>query len=288
MKAMLQFIAAAVCVVVLTACGGGKKVTEAAAIVQPDYKLTTVATGSGTVAAAGDLITFKFTGYLYDSTKSDFKGSLVETSADYSGGTYTATVGVGALLTGWDRSLLGMQPGGKVTVILPAAYAYGSSSRDADKTKGYPAIPANSPMVYDFEMVNVTKGVYIVSTPAPSTTTTLSETVGTGDAVVANGNTVTVRYTGWLYDGTRTNRKGTQFDTNTASTDTALSVVVGSSSVVTGFSTGMIGMKVGGTRTIVIPASEAYGTTVKYDSSGVVLIPANSALVFDITVETIK
>jgi peptidylprolyl isomerase len=46
--------------------------------------------------------------------------------------------------------------------------------------------------------------------------TTIQEvTVGTGTAVVS-GKTVTVRYTGWLYDGTRANRKGAKFDDNPA------------------------------------------------------------------------
>lgn len=288
MKAMLQFIAAAVCVAVLTACGGGKKTTETVAV-QPAFKLTTTAVGSGRVAVAGDLITFKFDGYLYDATKSDFKGSKVESSTDY-GGTFTATVGVGALPTGWDQSLLGMQPGGKRTAILPASYAYGSSTRDAVTGK-YPAIPADSPMVYDFEMVNVTAGVYIPSVPAPTVTTITEVASGTGDATVASGQTVTVRYTGWLYDGTRTNFKGTQFDSNTSATDpltVAVGATSGSNTVIAGFSTGLIGMKVGGKRTVIIPPDQGYGATVKYDSSGVVTIPANSTLVFDIQLIAIK
>ncbi|EEF23066.1 fkbp-type peptidyl-prolyl cis-trans isomerase 2, chloroplast, putative [Ricinus communis] len=227
MKAMLQFFAAAVCAAVLAACGGGgDKTPKAPVIVQPAYKVTETAVGTGRAAAAGDLVTFTYVGYLYDSAKPDFKGGKVESSVDL-GTTYTATVGVGAMLTGWDQTLLGMQPGGKRTAILPANLAYGANTRAAQTVNNiqYAEIKADSPMVYDFVMVNVIPQVTIPNVPATDLKIT-DVTVGTG-ATVANGQTISVRYTGWLYDGTRSTFKGAKFDDNTATGDAILQFVVG-------------------------------------------------------------
>ncbi|MTV39134.1 FKBP-type peptidyl-prolyl cis-trans isomerase [Duganella radicis] len=276
MKSKLQFIAAAACVAVLTACGGGAKAPTAVVVAQPEYKLTTTVVGTGLTAAAGDTVTFNYTGYLYDSTKSDLKGKVVDVGASYVG-----TVGVGVLPTvslpapGWDQALLGMQPGGKRTTVLPANLAYGANGRAETKINGvtYDAIPVNTPMVYDFELLNVTKAVYV-----PSTTFT-DVKVGTGTAAVS-GSAVTVTYTGWLYDATKADFKGTQFDTNVGGTPFAFTVGTG---VVTGFSIGVTGMQVGGKRTVIVPPGQGYGIAGSGDK-----IPPNATLVFDIELLTVK
>jgi peptidylprolyl isomerase len=293
MKSKLQLIAAAACLAVLTACGGGTKTTATAVVPpQPDYKLTTTVVGTGLTAEAGDTVTVHYVGYLYDSTKADGKGAKVESSIDI-GTPLTGTVGVGGLPSvsqpeaGWDQALLGMQPGGKRTAVLPYNLAYGTASRDEVTLNGikYAAIPSKSALVYDFTMVNVTKAVVIPNVPPPTVTTIQEVTVGTGATAVA-GKTVTVTYTGWLYDGTRANRKGVQFESNATST-TPLSFTVGSG-VIAGFTTGVTGMQVGGKRTVIIPPDQGYGDKAQTNSSGVVTIPANSTLVFDIQLLTVN
>jgi peptidylprolyl isomerase len=292
MKSKLQLIIAAACVVVLTACGGGAKTTTAVVVPQPDYKLTTTVVGTGLTAEAGDTVTVHYVGYLYDSTKTDGKGAKVESSVD-AGAPLTGTVGVGALpssslpAAGWDQALLGMQPGGKRTAVLPANLAYGVGARDKVTVNGieYQAIPANSAMVYDFTMINVTKAVTIPNVAPPTVTTITEVTVGTGATAVA-GKSVSVTYTGWVYDGTRTNRKGYQFDSNVTST-TPLTFTLGTT-VIAGFTTGVTGMQVGGKRTVIIPPDQGYGATAQVNSSGVVTIPANSTLVFDIQLNAVN
>ena len=98
-------------------------------------------------------------------------------------------------------------------------------------------------------------------------------TLGTG-AAATTGMSITVNYTGWLYDATKTDQKGLQFDTTTGSTPFAFTL--GSGQVIAGWDQGIPGMKVGGTRRLVIPPSLAYGAT----RNGT--IPPNAALVFDI------
>ncbi|MYM69381.1 FKBP-type peptidylprolyl isomerase [Pseudoduganella sp. FT55W] len=283
MKSMLQLFAAAACVAALTACGGGTKTIPTTPVVaQPDYKLTTTVTGSGLTAEAGDTVTFHYEGYLYDSTKTDGKGAKVQSTVD-AGVPKTGTVGVGALpagtlpvAAGFDLALLGMQPGGKRTAVLPANLAYGANVLNTTNTSGAVTAPiaANTPMVFDFTMVTVSKAVFL-----PGTTFT-DMVVGTGATAVV-GSTVTVTYTGWLYDPNSATHKGTQFDTNVGGT--ALAFVVGSTQVVTGFGKGVNGMKVGGKRSIVIPPGEGYG----YAGSGD-KIPGNATLLFEVELLTVK
>lgn len=99
--------------------------------------------------------------------------------------------------------------------------------------------------------------------------------VGTGTQADTT-KTVTVNYTGYLYDVRVANTKGTQFDTSVGKTP--LTFKLGANAVIPGFDQGVTGMKVGGKRTITIPAALAYGST----GAGGGVIPPNAALVFDV------
>ena len=102
----------------------------------------------------------------------------------------------------------------------------------------------------------------------------LDRTVGTGPDAT-NGRLVTVHYTGWLYSDTAADNKGAQFDSS-RDRNQPFSFVLGTGNVIQGWHQGVLGMRVGGTRTLQIPSNLAYG------SSGRGSIPPNSALVFDI------
>jgi FKBP-type peptidyl-prolyl cis-trans isomerase FkpA len=95
--------------------------------------------------------------------------------------------------------------------------------------------------------------------------------VGTGDSVRSgtSGDTVFVRYSGFL-------RNGVKFDDNQAAPQ-PFRFVVGRAEVIAGFEEGVRGMKVSGQRQLIIPPSLGYG------NRGVGNIPANSILVFTIT-----
>ena len=104
---------------------------------------------------------------------------------------------------------------------------------------------------------------------APFSATDLRE--GTGTAAT-QGRTVTVSYTGWLYDPAKPESKGAQFDTSNN-----FSFQLGVGRVIAGWDQGVVGMKVGGQRRLVIPPNLGYG------SQMVGSIPPNSTLVFDVT-----
>jgi peptidylprolyl isomerase/FKBP-type peptidyl-prolyl cis-trans isomerase FkpA len=105
--------------------------------------------------------------------------------------------------------------------------------------------------------------------PAVSGTNSLvvqDEVVGTGvDA--QPGDTVTVNYTGKLANGT-------VFDTSVGKAP--FQFVLGAGNVIPGWDQGLVGMKVGGTRVLIIPPSLGYG------SQDYGPIPANSTLTFEV------
>jgi len=112
--------------------------------------------------------------------------------------------------------------------------------------------------------------------------TTTDITVGTGNQA-AVGNTVTVHYTGWLYNSSNTESKGTQFDTSLDG-DPPLQIIIGQRRVITGFEQALVGMRVGGKRRVYIPSGLAYGPS--GSSNGA--IPPNAALVFEIEMITLQ
>jgi len=103
---------------------------------------------------------------------------------------------------------------------------------------------------------------------------TIDRTVGSG-ATATTGRPVTVHYTGWLYSSTASQNKGRQFDSS-RDRNQPYRFPLGAGQVIAGWDQGVAGMRVGGTRTLLIPSSLGYGPT------GYLTIPPNSALVFDV------
>ncbi len=92
-------------------------------------------------------------------------------------------------------------------------------------------------------------------------------------AEAQNGNVVSVHYTGWLYtDGVQ----GKKFDSS-KDRGTPFKFLLGGGQVIRGWDEGVAGMKVGGTRRLVIPADLGYGAR---GAGGV--IPANATLLFEV------
>ena len=115
----------------------------------------------------------------------------------------------------------------------------------------------------------------VVTTTAPYSANDL--VAGTG-ATAVNGSRVTVGYTGWLHDSSRTDAKGAQFESNPA----GFTFVLGTNAVIVGWDRGVLGMRVGGQRRLVIPPDLAYG------SRGSGPIPPNATLVFDVTLLNVQ
>jgi FKBP-type peptidyl-prolyl cis-trans isomerase FkpA len=99
--------------------------------------------------------------------------------------------------------------------------------------------------------------------------------VGDG-ATAITGSTVQVNYTGWLYDASRPEQKGNQFETSVGKSP--FGFYLGGGQVIKGWDLGVPGMKVGGLRRLVIPPDLAYGG----QAAGGGAIPPNSTLIFEI------
>ena len=98
--------------------------------------------------------------------------------------------------------------------------------------------------------------------------------VGEGNLAVKNKE-ITVHYTGWLEDGTKFDSsldRGNYFET-----------VIGTGRVIKGWDQGIIGMKVGGKRKLIVPSHLAYGERKMGN-----IIPANSNLIFEIELYDVK
>ena len=96
--------------------------------------------------------------------------------------------------------------------------------------------------------------------------------VGSGE-VARTGQQVSVHYTGWLYNDAT---KGAKFDSS-KDRGTPFRFGLGGGQVIRGWDEGVQGMKVGGTRTLVIPPELGYGAR---GAGGA--IPPNATLMFEV------
>jgi FKBP-type peptidyl-prolyl cis-trans isomerase FkpA len=111
---------------------------------------------------------------------------------------------------------------------------------------------------------------------SPTTAAEFSQTdlrVGTGAEAVA-GNEITVHYTGWFYDSTRPDKKGVQFETSAG--QEPFTFILGAGQVIRGWDQGLVGIRVGGLRQLVLPPEYAYGA----GRTG--KIPPDATLLFDV------
>ena len=111
--------------------------------------------------------------------------------------------------------------------------------------------------------------------PLPTTLTVRDEVVGTGPEAT-KGSTVSVQYTGMLPDGT-------VFDASSRHGGQPFEFQLGAGSVIKGWDEGLVGMKVGGKRQLIIPPDMAYGNQAV---GGV--IPANATLIFDVELQAVR
>jgi FKBP-type peptidyl-prolyl cis-trans isomerase len=95
-------------------------------------------------------------------------------------------------------------------------------------------------------------------------------------AAIAGGQIAVVQYTGWLYEAGATEHKGKQFDSSLTRRE-PFKFPLDTGSVIKGWDQGVVGMKVGESRRLVIPPELAYG-----DAGAGGVIPPGATLVFDV------
>lgn len=255
---------------------------EASDAAPTDIVVEDVVEGTGEEAASADTVEVQYVGTLTDGTEFDSSwanGAPVE-------------FGLDQVIAGWGEGLVGMKVGGRRSLVIPPDKAYGETPPQGS------TIPPNATLVFVVDLLSITKaatpGVEVVSVsddlaaapvielaPADEVPTELViDDVVVGDgAEVVEGDRVEVNYVGQLTNGTEV----------ASSWTTGTPVEFGLGQVIAGFRDGLVGMKVGGRRVLVIPASMAYGDEglqdpVNPDAS----IPPGATLVYVVDLLSIK
>ncbi|MCE3263474.1 MAG: FKBP-type peptidyl-prolyl cis-trans isomerase [Pseudoduganella sp.] len=169
----------------------------------------------------------------------------------------------------------------KRTSILFALLCAGASLAHAQQPTQETA-PAQQAVPADAAAAQQAPVVPGSAQPGPAAEQLIITDTKVGKGAEANvGNTVYMHYTGWLYRPLAKNQRGRQFDSSLPRGE-PLDFKIGTGKVIKGWDQGIVGMKVGGKRTLIIPAELAYGPR------SVAGIPPNSALIFDVELMDVK
>jgi peptidylprolyl isomerase len=253
MKRMMWVLALSVLIVGLSACAG----TAAPAAPAGGETLTTTASGlkyvdlvvgSGATPAVTDLVTVNYTGTLDN-------GTVFDASSQHGG---PASFPLNRVIKGWTEGVSTMKVGGTRKLVIPPDLAYGAQGA------GNGVIPPNATLTFIVELLD--------TKPAPQVKIEDTQ-AGTG-AAAKEGDTLTVNYTGKL-------ENGTVFDSSVGKQP--FTFVLGAGQVIPGWDQGLVGLKVGGKRTLTIPPDLGYGAQ---GAGGV--IPPNATLIFDVELVSIK
>jgi len=98
--------------------------------------------GKGPEAKAGDLISVHYVGTLPDGKEFD--------ASRKHGKPFEFQLGQGNVIKGWDQGVVGMKPGGKRKLVIPASLGYGARGAP-------PLIPPFSPLVFEVELLEIKK-----------------------------------------------------------------------------------------------------------------------------------
>lgn len=207
--------------------------------------ITDLAVGEGAAAAEGDTVFVNYVGVLSsDGTRFD---------GNYGSDPFVVTLGQGMVIPGWDQGLVGMQPGGRRQLDIPAELAYG------DRGAGE-AIPPGAALSFVVDMVAVVPATD--ATDEPTITIDPTENVdeivvtdliaGTG-ASVEPGSKVVLHLLAFRVD------TGEEVASTWASPQ-PLSFEMTEGGSLPGLIEGLVDMKVGGRRQLHVPFESAWGT----------------------------
>lgn len=219
--------------------------------------------GEGPEVANGSTVNVLYTGYLTD-------GTIFDTTARRGNRPFKVAVGGGRVIQAWEEGLRGMRAGGKRKLIVPPKLGYGD--RPAGK------IPPGSTLIFTMEVtghvpplpdpqpLSLFDGEPVARKKLDGGLEVIDYKLGDGAEAVASP-VVHVHYRGTL------TKDGTEFDSSYPR-KRALDFTLGAGRVIKGWDQGLVGMRVGGLRKLIIPAALAYGERARGK------IPANADLTF--------
>ncbi|MDR1713288.1 MAG: FKBP-type peptidyl-prolyl cis-trans isomerase [Coriobacteriales bacterium] len=128
-----------------------------------EVQITDTVVGEGAAAQTGDLLEVKYTGMLEDGTvfDSNVVGTVKSDGTTVTDDqTFLVTLGEGSVITGWEEGLIGMQVGGKRTLVIPSALGYGSSGSggvddDGDGVYDSYTIPPGATLTFEIELISL-------------------------------------------------------------------------------------------------------------------------------------
>ncbi len=215
--------------------------------------------GEGPNPVDGDIVTMNFVAQLPDGT--EFANSYME------GAPVTAIIGNNQLLPGWEEGVRMMKAGGQARLVLPPELAFGS--------EGYGMVPADSELILIIELISIEEPPSPQEVAESDLITTDSGlqyydiSVGDGETaeegtVVSNGFTLWYQGDEPVYVGASNNNAPLSFEVGLGDT------------VFPGWEEGVVGMKVGGVRQLIIPPELGFG------EAGGGSIPPNAVLIMEI------
>lgn len=119
--------------------------TTTMAATPTQLEITDEVVGTGEEAKAGDTVTVNYVGALLNGTVFDASANHPETKDGFS-----FVLGAGNVIKGWDEGVAGMKVGGTRKLVIPADMAYGARANGP--------IPANSPLMFEVQLLKVQKG----------------------------------------------------------------------------------------------------------------------------------
>jgi FKBP-type peptidyl-prolyl cis-trans isomerase FkpA len=137
--AWLRRSAVAAAVSLVVACGSNPAAPTVA------FSTTDLRMGTGAEAMTGRSVTVNYTGWLYSANSPDNKGSQFDSSVGRQ--PFPFVLGAGAVISGWDRGVVGMRVGGLRRLVIPPELGYGNQANGP--------IPANSTLVFEVELLSV-------------------------------------------------------------------------------------------------------------------------------------
>jgi FKBP-type peptidyl-prolyl cis-trans isomerase FkpA len=149
-KSMLMASALMIAMLAMTGCKADSKTSAKETAMTQNVteliKKDTVA-GEGREAEAGFNVTVHYTGWLYDPSKADSKGTKFDSSLDRHE-PFVFFLGGGQVIQGWDEGFAGMKVGGKRTLIIPPHMGYGVHGAGG-------VIPPNATLIFDVELLGI-------------------------------------------------------------------------------------------------------------------------------------
>ena len=112
-----------------------------------ELQITDVVNGDGPTAQPGQEVVVHYTGWLYDTSQPDNKGTKFDSSVDR-GDPFSFPLGAGRVIQGWDQGFAGMQIGGQRILVIPPDMGYGASGAGG-------VIPPNATLMFEVELLDI-------------------------------------------------------------------------------------------------------------------------------------